>query len=157
MTNRPVWPPAVEIADILSQHQSQMALAENEHEIQTLASGRPDPSLGDGVGARRSEWGPDLRDAEMVYPPIENAPVAAVTVMDEKARCFTIPAAAFDDLLCRPFRRGMAGHLDMQDLAVGMTDRKENIEGLEPDRPHAEEIAGLRYPYASAEGRLDES
>ena len=65
LTHRPVRPPAVEIADILSQHMSQMAFAENEHEIQTLGSGRPDPSLGDGVGARRSEGGPDLRDAEM--------------------------------------------------------------------------------------------
>jgi hypothetical protein len=41
------------------------------------------PSLGDGVGARRSEWGRDLRDAEIVQPPIEHLPVAAVVVMDE--------------------------------------------------------------------------
>jgi hypothetical protein len=62
--------------------------------------------------------------------------------MDEKARGFTIPATAFDDLLRGPFGCGMASDLDMQDLAVRMTDRKENIERLEPDRPHAEEIAG---------------
>jgi hypothetical protein len=31
----------------------------------------------------------------------------------------------------------------MQDLAVGMADGKEDIEGLEPDRPHTEEITGL--------------
>ena len=53
-----------------------------------------------------------------------------------------IPAAAFDDLLRYPFCRGMASHLSMHDLAVGMTDRKEDIEGLEPDRLHAEEITG---------------
>ena len=39
LANRPVWPPAVEIADILSQYTSQMALAEDEHKIQALASG----------------------------------------------------------------------------------------------------------------------
>jgi hypothetical protein len=39
LINRPVWPPAVEIADILSQHMSQMALAEDEHKIQTFGSG----------------------------------------------------------------------------------------------------------------------
>ncbi len=83
-----------------------MALAEDEHEVQTLGSGRPDPSLGDGVGARRSEWGPDLPDAEIVQPPIEHLPVAAVAVMDEKARWLAIPAAAFDDLLRHPFRWG---------------------------------------------------
>src|SRR5262245_58750520 len=123
-----------------------MALAEDEHQIQTLGSGRPDPSLGDGVGARRSVWGPDLLDAEIVQPAIEHLPVAAVAVVDKKAWRFTIPVAAFDDLLCRPFRRGMASHLDMQDLAVGMTDRKEDIEGLEPDRLHAEEITGPDIP-----------
>src|SRR4029450_13241694 len=130
-----------------------MALTEDENQIQTLGSGRPDPSLGDGVGARRSEWGPDLRDAEIAQPAIEHPPVAAVAVMDEKAWRLTIPAAAFDDLLCRPFRRGMASHLDMQDLAVGRTDRKENIEGLEPDRPYAEEIAGPDIPGMPIEKR----
>src|SRR5262249_26023323 len=68
--------------------------------------------------------------------------VAAVAVVDEEARRFTVPGAAFDDLLRRSFRCGMASDLDMQDLAVGMTDRKEDIEGLEPDRPHTEEITG---------------
>src|SRR4030095_8861188 len=123
-----------------------MALAEDEHQIQTLGSGRLDPSLGDGVGARRSEWSPDLRDAEIAQPAIEHLPVAAVAVVNEKAWWFTIPTAAFDDLLCHPFRRGMACHLDMQDLAVGMTDRKENKEALEPDRPSAEEIASPDIP-----------
>jgi hypothetical protein len=73
--------------------------------------------------------------------------------MDEKAWWLTIPAAAFDDLLCRPFRRGMASHLDMQDLAVGMTGRKEDIEGLELDRPYAEEIAGPDIPGMAVEKR----
>ena len=39
LIQRPVWPPAVEIADILSQHLSQMALAEDKSEIKTLGSG----------------------------------------------------------------------------------------------------------------------
>src|SRR5262249_14897119 len=85
----------------------------------------------------------------MAQPPIENAPVAAVAGMGEEARRFTVPAAAFDDLLRYPCRSGVASHLDMQDLAVGMTDRKEDIEGLEPDRPHTEEITSpdiLRMP-----------
>ena len=86
------------------------------------------------------------RDPGIFQPPMEHLPVTAVAVMDEKARWFAIPAAAFDDLLCHPFRRGMASHLDMQDLAVGMTDRKEDIEGLEPDRPYAEEIARPDIP-----------
>lgn len=62
--------------------------------------------------------------------------------MDEEARWVTVPATAFDDLLCDRFCSGMASYLDMQDLAVGVTDSEESIEGLEPDRPHAEEITG---------------
>jgi hypothetical protein len=34
-----MWSPLVEIADILNQDMSQMALAEDKHEIQTLGSG----------------------------------------------------------------------------------------------------------------------
>ena len=69
--------------------------------------------------------------------------------MDEEARWVTVPAIAFDDLLRHPFYCGMASYLDMHDLAVGVTDRKENIERLEPGRPHADEITGpdiLRMP-----------
>ena len=39
LTNRPVRPPAVEIADILSQHISEMALAEDQNEVKALGSG----------------------------------------------------------------------------------------------------------------------
>jgi hypothetical protein len=53
--------------------------------------------------------------------------------MDEEARRVTVPATAFDDLLRRPLGCGVASYLDMQDLAIGMTDRKEDVEGLEPE------------------------
>jgi hypothetical protein len=39
LTKRPVRPPAVEIADLLSQHMPQMVLAEDQHEVKTLGSG----------------------------------------------------------------------------------------------------------------------
>ena len=66
--------------------------------------------------------------------------------MDEKARWLAIPAATLNDLLRHPFSCGVARYLDMQDLAVGMADGKEDIEGLEPDRPHTEEITGPDIP-----------
>jgi hypothetical protein len=146
LAHRPVRTPVVEIGNILGQGLSQVALVEDEYLIQTLGSDRPYPPLGDRVGARRSEWGPDLRDAEIVPPPIENFPVATVTVMDEKARWFAIPAAAFDDLLRHPLCRGTASHLDMKDLAVGLTDHEEDIESPERDRLHAEEVTGPQVP-----------
>jgi hypothetical protein len=46
LTNRPVWPPAVEIADILSQHMPQMALVEDQHEVKTLVAAPPIPLWG---------------------------------------------------------------------------------------------------------------
>jgi hypothetical protein len=123
-----------------------MALAENEHQIQTLGSGRPDHRS--GMSLARG----DLNGVRICLMPrlfnrrSEHLPVAAVAVMDEKTRWFTIPATAFDDLVRHPLCCGMASHLNMQDLAVGMTDRKENTEGLEPDRLHAEEIASPDIP-----------
>ena len=43
-----------------------------------------------------------------------------------------VPTAPFYDLLCRPHGRWMFGYLDMQDLAAGVADHEEGIEGLEP-------------------------
>jgi hypothetical protein len=87
-----------------------------------------------------------LRDAEIFQPPIEHLPVATVTVMDEKARSLAIPATAFDDLLRHPLCCGMASHLNMKDLAVGVTDHEEDIESPERDRLHAEEVTGPQVP-----------
>ena len=78
--------------------------------------------------------------------------------MDQEAWWPTIPAAAFHDLLCDPFRRGMLCYLDMQHFAAGMADHEEDMEGLEPQSLNAEKVAGpnlrsVAFEKASPTGR----
>jgi len=94
--------PVVEVADILGQDPLQMALIEYENVVQALGPDRSHPALGDGVGSRRSERCAYLGDTNITHPTIEGGAVAAVAVMNEKTWRLAVPAAAFDDLPCRP-------------------------------------------------------
>ena len=106
--------PVVEIADILGQDILQMALIEYEHVVQALRPDRSHPALGDGVGPRRSEWRANLGDTNITHPTIEGGAVAAVAVMNEKTWRIAVPAAAFDDLPCRPFGGRMRGYVHVR-------------------------------------------
>ena len=56
------------------------------------------------------------------------------------------PSRSIRRSVAPPIQLSMASHLNKQDLAAGVTDCKENMEGLEPDRLHAEEITGPDIP-----------
>src|SRR5262249_43025991 len=99
LSNRTVWAPAVEVADILGQYFLQMALVEDEHVVQALGPDRSHPALGNRVGPRRSERRAHLGNAEITD---SRAGITAVAVVNEKARRLAIPTAGFDNLLCRP-------------------------------------------------------
>lgn len=71
-------------------------------------------------------------DSKAAWAPVENRAATAITVVDQKAWRFAVPVAAFDDLLGRPFRRRMLGHLDMRHFAVGGTNYEEGMKSLEP-------------------------
>jgi len=98
--------PLIEIRDVLGQDPTKMAFTEDKAVIQTFLPDRSHPPLGDRIGLWGSEWGANLRDSKASYPPVEERTVAAVAITDQKAWWLTIPAAAFHDLLRRPFRRG---------------------------------------------------
>jgi hypothetical protein len=141
LSNRAVWAPVVEIADILGQDFLQMALIEDEHVVEALGPDRSHPALGNGVGPRRSERRARLGNTKITHPPIEAGGITAVTVVNEKAWRLALPAAAFDDLLCRPFGGRMRRHMQVENLPAGVMDHEENIQCSKGDRLHAEEIA----------------
>src|SRR5262249_10112450 len=128
LSNRTVWAPAVEVADILGQDFLQMALIEDEHVVQALGPDRSHPALGNRVGPRRSERRARLGDAEITHSPIEGGAVAAVAIMHEKTWRVAVPAAAFDDLLCRPFAGWMRRHVHVENLPAGMMDHEEHVQ-----------------------------
>src|SRR5262249_56477683 len=86
--------PVVEIADIFGQDPLQMALIEDEHVIQAVASHGPDPALGYGIGSRRSEWCANLGNTNIAHPTMECGAVTAVSIMNEKSWLVSIPRRA---------------------------------------------------------------
>src|SRR5215472_2698870 len=133
--------PVVEITDILSQNLPQMALIEYETVVQALGPGRSHPALRDGVGPRRSEWRAKLGNTNIAHPTIERGAITAVAVMNEETSRYSLPRAAFDNLLRRPRSGRMRRHANVDDLPAGAIDHEEHVQHSERDRSDTEEIA----------------
>src|SRR5215472_6216352 len=141
LSQRSMRAPVVEIADILGQDPLQMALIEDEHVIQAVASHGPDPALCYGVGSRRSEWCANLGNTNIAHPTIECGTITAVAVMNEKSWRLAIPGTAFDNLLSRPRGGGIRRHVHVENLPAGVIDHEEHVQRSECDRSDAEEVA----------------
>ena len=120
--------PVVEIADILAQDLLQMALIEYEHMVEALDPDRSHPALGDRVSPGRPERCANVDNPSIVHPPIEGGAVAAVAIVNEKTWRLAVPAAAFDDLLCRPFAGRMRRHVHVENLPAGVMDHEEHVQ-----------------------------
>src|SRR5262249_34351441 len=141
LSQRSMRAPVVEIADILGQDPLQMALIEDEHVIQAVASHEPDPALWYGVGSGRSEWCANLGNTNIAHPTIECGTITAVAVMNEKSWRLAIPGTAFDNLLSRPRGGGIRRHVHVENLPAGVIDHEEHVQRSERDRSDAEEVA----------------
>ena len=133
--------PVVEIADILGQDLLQLALIEYENVVQALGPDRSHPALGDGVGTRRSEWRANLGNTNITHPTIERGAITAVAVMNEETSRYSVPSAAFDNLLRRPRSGRMRRQVNVDDLSAGVIDHEEHVQHSERDRLDTEEVA----------------
>src|SRR5215831_19163706 len=127
LSDRTVRAPVVEIADILAQDLLQMAFIEYEHVVEALGPDRSHPALGDGVGSRRSEWRANLGNTNITHATIESGAITAVAVMNEETSRYSLPSAAFDNLLRRPRSGRMRRHANVDDLSAGMIDHEEHV------------------------------
>src|SRR5262245_50183589 len=140
LSHRPMRAPVVEIADILGQDLLQMALVEYQNVVQALGPDRSHPALGDGV-ERRSEWRANLRNTNITHATIESGAITAVAVMNEETSRYSVPRAAFDNLLRRPRSGRMRRHANVDDLSAGMFDHEQHEKHSDRDRSASEEVA----------------
>ena len=141
LSYRPMRAPVVEIADILGQDLLQMALVEYQNVVQALGPDRSHPALGDRVGSRRSEWRANLGNTNITHATIESGAITAVAVMNEETSRYSVPSAAFDNLLRRPRSGRMRRHANVDDLSAGMIDHEQHVQHSERDRSDTEEVA----------------
>ena len=123
--------PVVEIADILGQDLLQMALVEYEHVVQALGPDRSHPALGDRVGPRRSQWRANLGNTNIAHPTIESGAITAVAVMNEETSQYSLPSAAFNNLLSRPRGGRMRRHANVDNLPADVMDHEKHVEHSE--------------------------
>ena len=141
LSQRPMRAPVVEILDVLGQDLLQMVLIEYEDVVQALGPDRSHPTLGDGVGSRRSEWRANLGNTNITHATIESGAITAVTVMNEETSRYSLPSAAFDNLLRRPRSGRMRRHVHVENLPAGVMDHEEHVQRSKRDRLDAEEVA----------------
>jgi len=64
--------------------------------------------------------------------------------MNEKTLRLAFPAAAFDDLLCRPFGGRMRRHVHVENLPASVMDHEEQVQRSKRYGLDAKEITILR-------------
>ena len=77
---------------------------------------------------------------EITHPPIEGGAITAVAIMNEEAWRLALPAAAFDNLLCRPLGGRMRRHMHVENFPAGVMDHEEDVECPKEHCFDAEEI-----------------
>ena len=79
--------------------------------VQAFSTQRSHPALGDRVCLWRPERRANLGDAEGPHQLVEDRTIAPVSIVDEKARWLSIPAAALDGVASRSIK---LVHIDRQ-------------------------------------------
>ncbi len=137
-----VRPRLVEVAEgIFPQHVYQVALAQDDQVVDTLAPHAPKESLAHGIHQGRLHC--RLRDPQprAFGNAIEDCPVLVVAISDQEARSFA-ERRGIAELLRRPLLGRSARYRDV-DHALGVqVDNEEREQRAEPNIVGLQEIAG---------------
>ena len=71
---------------------------------------------------------------------LERRAIPAVAIVNQKSWRPSIPSAAFDHLLGCPLRGRTWRHRYVQNLSVDVSDHEKDVQSLELDCAHAEEV-----------------
>src|SRR5215468_1923243 len=71
---------------------------------------------------------------------LERRAIPAVAIVNQKSWRPSIPSAAFDHLLGRPLRGRTWRHRYVQNLSIDVSDHEKDVQSLEQDCSHAEEV-----------------
>ena len=123
-----------------------MALVHWNDEIQTFAPDGSDDALAESIRGGRSDRSPQRPDAAFLERGIDSGGEDRVAVMDHESIGMVV-CEEFTELLNRPFRSRMVGHVDMQNPPRSNLHRDEDVDHPESRSDGNKEIAsnnGLR-------------
>src|SRR2546426_3077646 len=132
--------PGIEIVPEVSlQRPSQMPLTEHNHVIDALSANASNDPFREWILPGTSCCRQHLLNAHSLNPISELATVDSVTVSYEISRR-RVFWERFDDLLCRPFCRGMLGDIEMQHAATLMRQHNEYKQNSQLQCGNGEEV-----------------
>ena len=136
-----VSPRPVVVVDVLAQDATQMILAEGDDVVRALATDAADDALDEGVLPRRSLRADDLLDAEGLHSFAEGFAEDRVPVTMKEPGLLAA-RKRLDELVGSPCGRRVRGDVEVPDAAPVMREHDEDVEDLEGQRRHREEVAG---------------
>src|SRR3989441_8449793 len=129
------------VGEVAGQDAAQVAFAENQNVIQTLASDRADEPLGERIlpGAKRRCQ--DFTDAHALHALAEGVAVDGVAIAEEIGRG-GIVGEGVHDLLGRPSSGGMLGNVEVEDAPAIVSEHDEDEQDAQARGRNSEEIEG---------------
>ena len=116
------------VREVARQDATQVAFAQDEDVIQTLAPDRANEPFREGVLPRTGGRGQDFSDSHALHALPERVTVDAVTIAEEIGRRGVVRERVHD-LLGRPVRGGVFGHVEVDDTPamVGEHDEAQRV------------------------------
>ena len=124
---------AVIVREVAGQDAAQVSLAQNEDMVQTLAPDRADEPFREGVLPRAGGRGQDFTDSHALHAVPERVTIDAVTIAEEIGRRGVVREGVHD-LLGRPVRGGMLGHVEVDDAPAMVGEHDEDEEHTQAAR-----------------------
>ena len=116
-----------------------MFVVENDYVIEAFAADASDDSLRIRILPRASWSRPRFPNTHSLNSVLEVFPIDSISITNQIARCLII-RKRFDDLLCRPSRLRMFGHIKVNDSASFMRQHNEYKKHAQSSSRYREEV-----------------
>src|SRR6266478_1700363 len=113
------------VAEISFENPSQMQFYEDDDVVEAVSANASDEPFRKRILPRTLRSCKHLFNAHSLNPAAELITVDSVSVTDQIARC-SVFRKRFDDLLSRPFRGGMFGHIEVDHTPALMCQDHEH-------------------------------
>src|SRR5205807_5841350 len=119
--------------------------------VQALSPNRTNDALNIRPLPRGSRGGKDFLDSHVGYLSAEVTAVDGIAIAEQVAREL-VEGKCLPQLLSRPFRRRMRGHIAVDNATPVMGQQQKHIENLETNGRHGKEIDGDQLPQVILQG-----
>jgi len=132
---------AVVVLHVVSKHPAQMMFAQRNDVVGTFAADASDHALCKRVVPGALSGADNLLDIHRGDPLAHQVPVDGVAVAMQVARHLPITGKGLGDLLGGLSRRGVSGHIDVDDSAAIVREHDEGVQHRKSQCRYGEEIA----------------